>query len=276
MKNLFYRLIMFIDSANEDDLNYKIAFYMITNFYKLGDMRISELAKACYVSAATISRFCRELGYDNYAELRHDCVEYTAWENNMGNLIQINPDVMRYQPKRATEIYVDQLAQCIKNLANVLDWNVIDQVLKLIHKSDDIHFFGIQASHDAAVHLQGDLMVTGKFTHANTDSHVLEESARKLTEDSVAIILSVKGNYMYKSGAKALKYMERSGCYVVVLTSLDEDQIPIPVDYLIPLGNVHRGQTGKHALLATVELMALRYFTLYYPSYEALQKNIKD
>ena len=71
MKNLFYRLIIFLDTAQENDTNYNIAWFMANNFYRIANMRISELAAECFVSPATISRFCRALGYENFAHLIH-------------------------------------------------------------------------------------------------------------------------------------------------------------------------------------------------------------
>ena len=49
MKNLFYRLIIFLDTAQENDTNYNIAWFMANNFYRIANMRISELAAECFV-----------------------------------------------------------------------------------------------------------------------------------------------------------------------------------------------------------------------------------
>ena len=70
MKNLFYRLIIFLDTAQENDTNYNIAWFMANNFYRIADMRISELAAECFVSPATISRFCRALGYEKFCSFK--------------------------------------------------------------------------------------------------------------------------------------------------------------------------------------------------------------
>ena len=47
--------------------------------------------------------------------------------------------------------------------------------------------------------------------------------------------------------------------------------IGIDVDYTIILGDSKQRKTGKHTLLTTVELMSLRYYSLYYPD---VQENI--
>ena len=41
MKNLFYRLMIYLDTASETDTNYFIALFMANNFYRIPDMRIS-------------------------------------------------------------------------------------------------------------------------------------------------------------------------------------------------------------------------------------------
>ena len=40
---------------------------MAHHFAEVATMGISQLARACFVSPATISRFCRALGYENFA-----------------------------------------------------------------------------------------------------------------------------------------------------------------------------------------------------------------
>ena len=40
MKYLFYRLIIFLDTANENDTNYNIAWYMANNFKKVAVIKI--------------------------------------------------------------------------------------------------------------------------------------------------------------------------------------------------------------------------------------------
>lgn len=266
MKNLFYRLIIFIDTANENDLNYKIALYMANNFYRIASMRISELAKACYVSAATISRFCRDLGYENFAHLKHECASFKSNDRKFSNLINIEPELMQAMPQKATTMYINQIIHTLKQMPSYLNWNTIDRVLYMIHDAKDIAFFGTQFSNSIAVHFQTDLLMLEKFSVAYMDSERQMETAKTMNKESLAIIISVNGNYIKSSGAKTLKYLKRSGCKVVLITGLPPEEIDFPVDEIITFGTAKDGKSGKHALLTTVELMSLRYYTLFYPS----------
>ena len=274
MKNLFYRLIIFLDTAQENDTNYNIAWFMANNFYRIADMRISELASECFVSPATISRFCRALGYENFAHLKQECYTFHSDDKKFNNLINIPLETMKSNPEIATQEYVNQVIAYISDLPRILDWKEIDATLKLIHDCDSVAFFGTQFSQSAALHFQTDLLMLEKFTMAYMDSSRQLDCAKELTKDSVAIIMTVNG-YFTGSGFKILQYLKKSGCKVVLMTCNPELDIKIPIDHTILLGQSKNRKTGKHSLLTAVELMSLRYYSLYYPSIQELKGHIR-
>lgn len=265
MKNLFYRLITFLDTANDADTNYNIAWYMAHNFSKVAKMGISQLAKECYVSPATISRFCRTLGYENYAHLKQACSSFTLDSRKFNNLINIPLNMMRNKPKECTKYYSNQVCKAISKLSNQLDWNVIDKVLQAIHDSDSVVFFGVQFSHSVALNFQTDLLMLEKFTMAYMETERQIDCAKSLDQNSVAIIVTVNG-YFVHSNPKILQYLKKSRCKVVLMTSNPEIDIGIKIDYMIVLGDGEQPKTGKHTLLTMIELISLRYYSLYYPN----------
>lgn len=264
MKSLFYRLIIFLDTASETDTNYNIAWYMAHNFSKVAKMGISQLAKECYVSPATISRFCRTLGYENYAHLKQECSSFSSDSKKFNNLINVPLKMMKNKPKECTKIYANQVCTAVSKLSETLDWFVVDKVLKAIHDSDSVAFFGMQFSHSAALHFQTDLLMLEKFTMAYIETERQIECANSLDENSVAIIFTVNGNYA-RGNAKIIQYLKKSKCKIALITNNPDINLGINVDYVIILGDSQQRKTGKHTLLTTVELMSLRYYALYYP-----------
>ena len=172
MKNLFYRLLIYLDSANEADTNYNIAWYMAHHISEVAHMGISKLASECFVSPATISRFCRTLGYENYAHLKQECAWFSSTSRKFNNLINVPLDMMKDHPEESTAYYTQQICASLSQLSSYLDWNVIDEVLKLIHDSDNVAFFGTQFSHSVALHFQTDLLMLEKFTMAYMEHQV--------------------------------------------------------------------------------------------------------
>lgn len=273
MKNLFYRLIIFLDTATENDTNYNIAWFMANNFYRIANMRISELASECFVSPATISRFCRALGYENFAHLKQECYTFHSNDKKFNNLINIPLETMKDDPSQAALEYVSQVTHYMGDLPQLLDWNEIDATLKLIHDSESVAFFGTQFSQSVALHFQTDLLMLEKFTMAYMDSSRQLECAQSLNKDSVAIIITVNG-YFTNSGFKILQYLKKSGCQIVLMTCNPHLDIKIPIQHKILMGKEHNSKIGKHSLLTTVELMSLRYYCLYYPSIQELKGHL--
>lgn len=264
MKNLFYRLLIYLDSANETDTNYNIAWYMAHHISEVSHMGISKLASECFVSPATISRFCRTLGYENYAHLKQECAWFRSPSRKFNNLINVPLDMMKDHPKESTEYYSQQIITSLQQLSSYLDWNVIDEVLKLIHDSENVAFFGIQFSHSAALHFQTDLLMLEKFTMAYMEQNRQIQCAKELDENSVAIILTV-GGHILQGSQKLMTYIKKSNAKIVVITNDGNFDSDFKPDYVIEIGNPQYKKTGKHNLLTTMELMSLRYYSIYYP-----------
>ena len=72
-----------------------------------------------------------------------------------------------------------------------------------------------------------------------------------------------------------MQYIKKSGCKVALITNNHDLQIPrLDVDYTILIGESQNKKIGKHTLLTLVELMALRYYCMYYPSIEELKDHL--
>lgn len=272
MKNLFYRLILYLDTASENDTYYAIALYMANNFNNISKMRINELAQACFVSPATISRFCRALGYENYSHLKQECYRFHHGDKRYTNIIKVPLELMKSNPQEATKQHIKQIQEGLTLLEN-LDWDSIDHSLKLIHDSNKVAFFGTQFSQSAALHFQIDLLMLEKYTICTMDSAKQERSAKSLDASSTAIIISVNG-YFVDGFHKIMQYIKKSKCKVILITANKNINLNINIDYTIYLSDHNISKTGKHNLLALMELMSLRYYSIYYPSLHELQKKI--
>ena len=267
MKKLFYRLIIFLDTADDNDTNYNIGWYLAHHFSEIATMGISELAKKCYVSPATISRFCRALGYENFAHLKQECAEFSSDMKKFNNLIDVDIDLMTKKPFEAVSYFANKVSDVILDLPKYLDWSEIDKVLHLIHKTESVAFFGTQFSQSIALHFQTDLLMLEKFTMAYLDDERQLNCAQNLDENSIAIIISVNGLYI-NGNNKTLAYIKKSGCKVIMITCNPdtEKSMDLKIAHKIVIGSKEKARVGKHALLATIELMSLRYYSLFYPN----------
>ena len=113
-----------------------------------------------------------------------------------------------------------------------LDWNVIDEVLKLIHDSDNVAFFGTQFSHSVALHFQTDLLMLEKFTMAYMEQTSQLQCAKELDENSVAIILTVSG-HIFNGSQKMISYIKKSNAKVVMITNDKSFDFGFEPNYII-------------------------------------------
>lgn len=251
MEGLFGRLVIYLDAANEVDTNYNIALYIVRNFFKITKMTINELADECYVSPATISRFCKALGYENYLHFKQACTLDKIFDN-----YNIDLTNMRYKPKECIKFYLKNICDDISKLSSVLEWDIIDEVLQVIHNSKMIIFFQNYFLHFVSLYFQIDLQSLGKLVNAPMEYKRQLEYAKSLNENDTAIIID-DGEYI-RNNFRIIQYLKKSKCKTVLLTN--KQDIKIDVDYVIKL----ESNMFKYTLLAIIELMIFRYHSLYY------------
>lgn len=251
MKSLFDQLVIYLDTANEIDTNYNIAWYVVRNFSKITDMSINELADKCYVSPATISRFCKSLGYENYLHFKQVCTLDKTFDN-----YNIDLTNMRYKPKECTKYYLKNICDEISKLSSILEWDIIDEVLQVIYDSKKIVFFQNYFLHFVSLYFQIDLLNLGKLVYAPVEYKKQLEHAKSLNEDSIAIVI---GDDEYiRDNFRIIQYLKKSKCKIVLLTN--KQDIKISMDYIIRI----ESNMSKYTLLAIIELMIYRYRSLYY------------
>ena len=87
MRSAFYSLVNFLNTTSIHDVYFKAAKTILLNIYKIPDCTITEVADMCYVSTATISRLCRKLNYESFADFKKDVIN---------NLNYFNKDWQRF------------------------------------------------------------------------------------------------------------------------------------------------------------------------------------
>lgn len=116
---------------------------------------MTRLQRTCNVSKATLNRFCKELGYQNYSRLR---------------FIAALDDEKNYE-RFYTEYRRQKLEAINKTLEAVdcIDDEVFSRIGKLILASDEVFFCGYGKYLNCALKAQIDLMVHKKMSTARID-----------------------------------------------------------------------------------------------------------
>ena len=116
-------------SEKKDSTNSQIATYLLNHLDDIKDIGIQEMAKECSVAMSSISRFCKEIGLNDFNELRE-------------LLISIKMNFEQYssssKAKNRLEEYSLKVKESITMVEKSIDMQQINALCKEIQKCSDL------------------------------------------------------------------------------------------------------------------------------------------
>ena len=236
-------------------------------------MSIVDLAAEADVSPPTVTRFCRRLGCDSYADFKV-------------RLAQSRFVGQRYFAPTSGPLSVHEIAQGIVNgiqstiydTFDTLDFDAIERAAESIVKSSFILSFGSGgASSMMAVETEARLFRVGLKVAASIDHQVQMMRAASAPPGAVVIAYSLSGNNVPL--VKALSVAGEYGLTRVVVSrpgSLMAEQ----ADILLPVHwrenqDILRPTPGRYAFLATVDILSQTIAARLGPPAVASMRRIK-
>lgn len=264
MGDLIYRLLLFLNSSKENDINYNIAITMLRNIRSIPEMSINKLADICFTSPAAITRFCHKLGYSNLIEFKEN-IKINIGHYNEGLM---KPKAISYDLSRE-DILKNMSLEIIDEIEtskSFIDLKIVDRVIELIFNSNNVCIFGTQFSQLMAQDLQRKLVNLSKLIYHANDVQEQERLAEDLDENSLAILISPTGRFLLYH-EKLWKKIEKSPATVVVITEKKKPEYIKRSDYIIYLPPRNDSneyvQNHRYDLSFLIEYIYVRYGILY-------------
>ena len=85
--SLLYNIQSLYNSSDVGTVEYQLSGYLIDNYDKIHELNIYEVAEDNNVSRATVRRFCQNLGYSNFKELKNLMKELVNMTNSILEMI---------------------------------------------------------------------------------------------------------------------------------------------------------------------------------------------
>lgn len=171
----------------------KVADFTLSNQSGTQFMSISELADACGVAEATISRFCRRLGYKGYnafkLALANSSPQHKLWDNPLSGEVTAE-DSLQDICKKLYSAEVEAMAQTME----FLDLHAVERATRMLHDARRVMCMGQGGSlliASEAAHLFS--TVSNKFTVV-ADSHLQAISATTMDPEDVIFFFSYSGS----------------------------------------------------------------------------------
>ncbi|WP_283136790.1 MurR/RpiR family transcriptional regulator [Rhizohabitans arisaemae] len=229
----------------------RVAEIVLTDPQTVARATIVELAERSGTSPATVTRFCRALGFAGYSDLRLSIAAETGlsarpsgWTADIGREIQPNDPLARVLEHL---VAADQVA--VRETAERLDLNQIERTAEAIARAGRVEIYGVGGSGLVGAELQRCLHRIGVPSWWWSDTHSALAGAALLRPGDVAIGISNSGQT-----SETIEALAEAACHdatTVALTSHPRSPLAELADIVL--------YTSAHASTFRAEALSARH-----------------
>lgn len=247
--NPIENLIAHYNGCSPDDIHRKVIQTLFRHIRELEDIGIHDLAARCYVSAPTISRLCRRLGYRSFIECKTELVRFARNYETRNRFVPLNAIAAHGNEPLA---YLSLMARQLQDFTETIDLDQLDRLAREIHacRRVSLYSYGIQFSEP---HFQEDLLMAGHTCNLFSmreaqlvDVQTLDETCMLILilpvvseQDVARTILETakarKARILLLTDSKTtgfLKYADHSYCFDGIMGILDDYRFAMFINLL--------------------------------------------
>ncbi|GFH89556.1 hypothetical protein IMSAGC002_00801 [Lachnospiraceae bacterium] len=203
---LLNSLIEIVNNESSDDPHAILAQYFLKNFDRIGRLNVYDLAEECYTSRASIRRFCKSLGYENFVDIKNEFEEYIKESSHY------------YRNCTDSENYMQLLSSQIYEMTQQINRNIglqIEEIVTVIHQSKQIVFLVSDIYTRQCTEFQKEMILSGKMTYVVNQQYINANILKQLSAEDLFITISVGGFF----AKETLKLVEDLPACKMLLTS---------------------------------------------------------
>lgn len=240
-----------IASSKGGSVNASIATYIIEHINELEDIGIQELADKNHVSISSISRFVKDIGLNDYSELKElintTSLSFTTVSNNIS-------------PTKRKEDYIEAVVNSLNTVKDSVDLKKIDQLCHDIDHYHRIACFGLLKSSGVALNMQSDLLMLKKLIYTNISFSEQLDYLSNCSSNDLIIIFSYTGSYFDAVEFRKL-HKQLKAPRIWMITSVS-DHYPDFVDEIITFDSL-KDQLSHPYQLQLVEGLITQQYSYY-------------
>lgn len=230
MKKFRNGLYAILNSSDPGSPEYRIARFLIQKVPEVGTLSISDIAEGSFVSKASVSRFCRRIGYADFQSMSQ-----TMRKSQTYRYRRYDEYVALDDGDEALDLYFLQLGHCIEAVARYATRERLDHISDLMMEHENIGIFGQMHSLAIAMNLQMELSTIERFASCPLMQPEQERYIMEADEHTLAIVISSTGKYFeYFQERPSFSASHRP--YLVLITANTSLKVCPPYDevYVVP------------------------------------------
>ncbi|ASW44353.1 MurR/RpiR family transcriptional regulator [Clostridium isatidis] len=187
-----------------------IADYILQYGDKIKNINITDLAKEIGTSGATITRFSKKIGCDNFVDMKIK-LSSTGSESAQNE----EEGIFSYVYKYYNEV--------IEKTKLIIDKDSIFKVVNEIKKAKHIYIYGVGSSGLTGEEMMQRLLRMGFNVHSITDSHMMIINSSIVSMGDLIIGISISGET--EELIQALRLSKKRGAKIVGMTSFKDSMV---------------------------------------------------
>ena len=196
-------------SSKDDSTNGHIAAYILGHISEIAELSIREIAAKTNVSPASISRFCRDIGLEDFNELKE-----------LAACTELNFETCRKDDsdKNWKDKYISDVMDGLKDVRDSISMEKIERLCRDIREYDKVAVFGVLKAEGVAMNLQADLAMQGKFVITKLPFSEQMDYYDQTDESDLIVIFSYTGIYFDYGLPRVLKKPKKERPKIYLIT----------------------------------------------------------
>ena len=259
----------------------QLADYCLSHQDEIIYMSITDLALACGVGEASVTRFCRKLGAQGYqdfkvqvsiSQARVRAILEAHADDRTGVEHRPEPEAAAGQPDWAQKVFLAH-RKALHETMLLVDEKTLLSIVQMFEQADRIHFFGVSDSLLMAREAHSRFARVMPKVVCVEDPHLQAIAATMMTERDVMFIFSYSG--ASKDAVQVARLAHEAGAKVAAVTHYTKSPLTAYADAILLTGMreapLERGSMA--AKTAQLYLIDLLYQRFYERNREECQKN---
>lgn len=260
--DLVYSLFSIVNQNKTDDPDYVLAKYFLEHYTELSKLNIHEVAADCYVSRSSVRRFCQQIGYDNFKDLKDEFREFDYQYNYFMKLT----DRDNYR-----EWLAGELAKMVNELNQRMDTSEVDRIVERIHDSENVVFLSSYSSILFLMEFQRPLILSGKLVRVMTDTNMDIDFLLSLGENDYVMTVSATGNF----ARAVMPVITQIQAYKALMTTARISELETPYDRVYHLSANDYSNVKSIYSKYGMEYVFDNLYSTYVRRYGTIIKNTK-
>ncbi|UXC26464.1 MurR/RpiR family transcriptional regulator [Enterococcus raffinosus] len=257
-----YELLNYLNRHNSDKTYSKIIAYLFTHQEEIQKLTISQIAEQCFVSPATMARFCQTFGFSSFSHLR-EALDTNERMKSYNSLRMKKADFQQLQDQPETFLtnYAAEISAALQDILTNMDYGLVDCLLKKIRDAERVILIGYTTTLELARNMQVDFIASNKLTHVPENEALQKIAIQQADENTVILVLSSYGTIL-TSHVDLINQISKRPAHSVLITQHTQNLITNLFDQVLNLTSTNYVQIGNYPLEFFCDYFVRRYASL--------------